>query len=155
MSKHFRRTSCRVIWRKFLPSNPAADSHGVVAAGLWPVSSADTTRGQDYQTARRAVATESVSQKIQLFDEQFGQLLWLSYRCFAREIFAYVGRWFSVDHRHGANGFVFLAEKFLAVAAIGQKQYCLWQKMATDRFEQRLGFRSIFLPGTHNLTRLA
>src|SRR5207247_5588145 len=150
MSRTFGRTISRLILRRSLPSSPGADRHGVVATGLWLVSSADTTRGQGYQTARRVVGYRIGFPKIQLFDEQFGQLLWLGYRCFAREIFAYVGRWFSVDHRHGANGFVFLAEKFLAVAAIGQKQYCLWQKMAMDRFEQRLGFRSIFLHGTQN-----
>src|SRR6266567_6525589 len=119
MSKHFPQTISRPIWRRFLPSSPGADSHGVVATGLWPVSSADTTRGEGYQTARRAVGYRIGFPKIQLFDEQFGQLLRLGHGCFAREIFAHVGGWFAFHHRHGANGFVFLAEKFLAVAAIG------------------------------------
>src|SRR5438552_3914952 len=48
MSRPSRQTSCRPISRKFLPSNPGADSRGVVATGLWPVSSADMARGQGY-----------------------------------------------------------------------------------------------------------
>ena len=55
------------------------------------------------------MATESVP-KIQLFDEQFGQLPWISHRCFAREIFAHVGGRFAFHHGHGTNGFAFLTD---------------------------------------------
>src|ERR1700730_15307732 len=90
-----------------------------------------------------------------LFRDQFSQRSRVSHGRFAGEIFAYVRCGFAVNNRHRADGFVILAQIFLTVAAISQKQNCLRQKMTTHLGEQRFRSLRILLPSNHDLSRLA
>ncbi len=87
--------------------------------------------------------------------KQFRELFRIRYRRFAREIFADVGGWFSVDDRHRPDRFVVFAKILLAFSSVGHEQNFIRQKMSLYLREQRFRRGIIELSCNHDLARLA